>query len=667
MFKNKWLIFAVAITILSGCQSTSNKGKKEFDISQQLMASQKYSEAVSYLELAIQKEPKNEQYKAILSNAKQKATSQIINEINQVLTSQPLNKSNIDLSKSLLMKAKKIDAQNSLYSQSESLISSNEAKLLSQVKTLHQNVKSNINNNEWVKANFTIKKLTKLYPNYEDSSLLIQKIKIQGSRFYFNKATDAFVKDDFKHVLENARKAITINPTNKKAKQLIENTNKKNNKEYFIKLAEQAKEQLNWEQAYNSCEKVLSYERVNPFCIDLKQIAKTQWSDSLISQSRQFMTQGYLAKSVDKLKQAQDINSGYEDNKLTALRASLSQKIDNTATELAEQRKYGSSWYLLRLITQFNPDYEDLFKKTKIVEDAIVERVKKSIAVFDFKSPSYNADSGVLVANNLISNLFNSASKDINILERENLKSILEEMKLGQIGVVSESTAQEMGRIYGIDIAIMGSVLLYKVDATNSKSSKTVRYKVGEEISDNIDYLNWKAMNPNPKKEDLRSAPKAKILTPKYEEKEYDVQHMKKVGFIQLSFRIVDVATGANTRVETIERKKIVEDQSNEGIKDANVKFNPLEIPTDTELLQLMATEVVEELSREVLKPLRNLEKKYFEKGEEFLLKRKENINAIEQFVDAVFDEKLKASVGSPITSQSNKYLQSIIENHRFN
>jgi len=667
MFKNKWLILTVVITILLGCQSTSNKGKKEFDISQQLIASQKYSEAVSYLELAIQKEPKNEQYKSVLVDVKQKAITQLINELNNVLTSQPLNKSNLDLAKSLLMKAKKISSQHSMYAQSQSLISSNESKLVSQVKKLHQNAKSNIANNEWVKANFAIKKLSKLYPNYEDSSLLKQKIMIQGSRYYFNKATDAFVKDDFKVVLENARKSITVNPNNKKAKQLIENTNKKNNKEYFIKLAEQAKEQLNWQQAYNSCEKVLSYERINPFCIDLKQVAKTQWSESLISESRQFMTQGYLAKSVGKLKQAQEISSGYEDNKLTALKSALSERIDNTATELAEQRKYGSSWYLLRLINEFNPDYEDLFKKTKTVEDSIVERVKKSIAVFDFKSPSYSTDSGVLVANNLISNLFNSASKDINILERENLKSILEEMKLGQIGVVSESTAQEMGRIYGIDIAIMGSVLLYKVDATDSRSSETVRYKVGEEISDNIDYLNWKAMNPNPKKEDLRSAPKAKILTPKYEEKEYDVQHMKKVGFIQLSFRIVDVATGANTRVETIERKKIVEDQSNAGIKDANVKFDPLEIPTDTELLQSMATEVVEELSREVLKPLRNLEKKYFEKGEEFLLKRKENINAIEQFVDAVFDEKLKASVGSPITSQSNKYLQSIIENHRFN
>ena len=69
MFKNKWLIFTVAITILIGCQSTSNKGKKEFDISQQLMASQKYSEAVSYLELAIQKEPKKPRVKRNVANS----------------------------------------------------------------------------------------------------------------------------------------------------------------------------------------------------------------------------------------------------------------------------------------------------------------------------------------------------------------------------------------------------------------------------------------------------------------------------------------------------------------------------------------------------------------------------------------------------------------------
>ena len=173
-------------------------------------------------------------------------------------------------------------------------------------------------------------------------------------------------------------------------------------------------------------------------------------------------------------------------------------------------------------------------------------------------------------------------------------------------------------------------------------------------------------MNPKPSKDELRSAPPAKIMVPKYEEKEYKVTNMKKVGFFQLSFKIVDFATGANKRVETIKRQKVVEDSSNEGIKDANVIFDPLEISTDTELLQHMASEVVEELSRGVLQPLRNLEKKYFEDGEGLYLRRKENLNAVEQFVNAIFDEKLKSVVNSPITTQANKYLETIINEHAF-
>merc|ERR1711879_1006757 len=112
---------------------------------------------------------------------------------------------------------------------------------------------------------------------------------------------------------------------------------------------------------------------------------------------------------------------------------------------------------------------------------------------------------GGLIAGKLISNLFNNATKDINILE---------EMKLGQIGVVSEDTAKEMGRLYGIDVAIMGSVLLFKVDETKSERAETVRYQVGQESQDNIDFLSWKALNPNPDKNDLKEAPQAKIMVP---------------------------------------------------------------------------------------------------------------------------------------------------------
>jgi len=300
------------------------------------------------------------------------------------------------------------------------------------------------------------------------------------------------------------------------------------------------------------------------------------------------------------------------------------------------------------------------------MEDKIKARVKKSIAVFDFNSPSDNADAGVIVANNLITYLFKNASGDIKILERENLKSILEEMKLGQIGVVSANSAKEMGRVYGIDVAIMGSVLLFKVDATSGEGTKTVRYQVGTKITDNIEYLNWVARNPKPTPEQLAAAPPAKIMQPEIAEKDYRVSNHKKIGFVQLSFRIVDVATGENIQVKTIERKEVAEDESSAGLAEANVKFDPLEMPTDTELLQKMTDQVVAELGKEALQPLQNLEQTYFKKGENFL-RRRDTLSAAENFVNAIFDEKLKRVEGSPLTRSALDNLYDIFLQHRLN
>ncbi|MBL4940236.1 MAG: hypothetical protein JKY81_01085 [Colwellia sp.] len=668
MLNKKVLIMSMALSILSACGSTTKKenNNKEFDISQQLMASHKYTEAVAYLERAVNKSPQNKQYQAMLAEARQKSVTQLVSKINKTLTTESLTKATIDKANLLLSKAKTILSQHASYMDIEDKITTKQNSLQTKVKALYKNTQQNMASQEWIKAKFSIKKLIKIFPNYEDTAQLTQKIKIAGGRFYLNQAQDAYKSNDFFKTLEFSRKALTINSQNKKAKELIALTNKKNNKEYFIGIAQAAVPKRDWSTVYNSCTTALHYDAKNVFCLEQLIKAKSNWTAALLSQSRKLMNQGYYGKSVATYKQAVVVNDAGKNNSLVALKTSLSEKIDGKAEELTERGKFGSAWSLLTMINEFNPNYVDLFQKIKELEDAITVRIRKQIAVFDFKSPSYSKDAGILVANNLIANLFNSASKDIIILERENLKSILEEMKLGQIGVVSESSAQEMGRLYGIDMAIMGSVLLYKVDSSESISSKTVRYSVGEEISDNIEYLNWQAVNPRASKKELKQAPPAKIMVPKFEEKEYVVKNVKKVGFFQLSFRIVDFATGTNTRVETIERKKVAEDNANEGIKDANVIFDPLTIPTDTELLQQMTTEVVEELSREVLQPLRNLEKKYFEQGETLFLRRKENLNAVESFVNAIFDEKLKSIVNSPITVQSNKYLQTIMNNHSF-
>lgn len=98
-----------------------------------------------------------------------------------------------------------------------------------------------------------------------------------------------------------------------------------------------------------------------------------------------------------------------------------------------------------------------------------------------------------------------------------------------------------------------------------------------------------------------------------YVEKEYIVMKVKKVGFIEIFYCIVDVFIGQNVSVDIICLCLVKEDEGNDGVKDVNVFYDLLEIVIDIEMLQLMVDQVVEDLLCKVLQLLCNCEVGYFE------------------------------------------------------
>ncbi len=147
-------------------------------------------------------------------------------------------------------------------------------------------------------------------------------------------------------------------------------------------------------------------------------------------------------------------------------------------------------------------------------------------------------------------------------------------------------------------------------------------------------------------------------------EKEYKVSIHKKVSFVTVTFRIVDVKTGENILVDTIPRTKIAKDETSAGVKIAGIKFDPLEILTDTQLLQELTDEVVVELGREGLSPLKNLAKTYFNEGEK-QLRRRDKLKAAESFTNSLFNEKVKMIQESPITRKAGEYLENIFRYYK--
>jgi len=648
--------------ILYACAAT---GKKQYDIGMQLSQAGQEKEAIAYLEQAIAKEPQNQQYQQALADMKERIVNKYVSAASQALESQtPLRIAALNEAKEEFAKAREIYPSHPRVVNFQKTLDHQEQVFLAEVKALYTEAKSYIEAQEWTQAYFNLQQVQSRFPNYEDSFQYLTQAVDNGTQAYYEAAKAGFDDDDIKGAKDYLRKALAINGDHQASRELMVQVIERDNKSYFIQKAKKQIQARKWDRAIVAYKHAMEYDPDDRSLITLASQVEARAADFYIKKARNRMENGWLFQAYESYALASRYSGNAPPYELNTLRDDLCSWTNHAAEERKADGHYGSAWYGYKRIESISPDYPNIFFLTQAMEDKITKRIKKSVAVFDFSSPSDYSDAGVIVANNLITFLFKTASGDVKILERENLKSILEEMKLGQIGVVSANSAKEMGRVYGIDLAIMGSVLLYKVDSSSSEGTQTVRYRTGTKIEDNIEYLNWLAKHPKPSRQELEKAPPAKVTTPQYAEKDYIVSKHKKIGFVQISFRIVDVATGENIQVKTIERKTVVVDVGSAGVPEAGVKFDPVEIPSDTELLQAMTVEVVAELGREALRPLQNLEKTYFEQGEQHL-RRRDNLRATENFVDSIFDEKLKMIQASPVSQISAEHLDTIFLNYQ--
>ena len=87
-----------------------------------------------------------------------------------------------------------------------------------------------------------------------------------------------------------------------------------------------------------------------------------------------------------------------------------------------------------------------------------------------------------------------------------------------------------------------------------------------------------------------------------------------------------------------------------------------MELPTESQLLEQVSAEVVRNLALVVLQPFQTLQSTYFEEGET-LRHRRRHEEAIEKYVDAIYDERIKG-IESPISKKSMEVVDQLISEH---
>jgi len=618
--------------------------------------------AIAFYKDALDQEPKNKTYQEALTKAQQEAAKKYYQRaVNNWSNAAVKDYQAVATTMAHLDKAMALDPQNPDVLELHRQLKAKKQELTQQAKTSYAAGVTALNNEQWLKAVTNFRKVNEIYPNYEDTEDKLARATVAGSEEYYKEGIAAVQREDWKGALDAFGKVMVIDSTYKNTHLLIEEVKKNDNPQYFLGRAAEMASANEWDRAITFYETALSYLPGDLNIQTELTKAKLRAGRYYFGIANQHAKENRLYRANKEYQKAVKYSPSVRNSFFykEALE-SYSKKVLERASRYAEKGKLGNSlaWYWQ--LTEINPQYPELFYKIQETEDAIKGRLKRAIAIFDFASPSYNPDAGTNASSNLITYLFNNSSGDIRILERQDLQSILKEMNLEQAGIVGDmEAARRVGRMTGIDIFIMGNVLLYKTEKDETKGSKIAKIKTGTKVQENPEYLIWKAKHPKPTQEQLAAAPPAVVEVPEYHYENYTVGRNKMRAAVHIYYKIIDAKKGEIIATDTLKRNVEVTDEWNDGIPEANIPFNPLELPTESQILEQVTAEVVRDLALVVLKPFQSLQTTYFDEAE-ILKQRRRYEEAIEKYIDSIYDERIKG-IESPISKKSTEVIDQLI------
>ena len=114
-----------------------------------------------------------------------------------------------------------------------------------------------------------------------------------------------------------------------------------------------------------------------------------------------------------------------------------------------------------------------------IIQPSFAESMRVAVVEFSEKGSADIPDAGAIAAEWMISSLGKLNKYDL--VERVLLKKILEEQKLGQSGLIDSKTATKIGKLYGVNAIVSGSVMTW--GGISSISARLINTEDGSIIS----------------------------------------------------------------------------------------------------------------------------------------------------------------------------------------
>lgn len=220
------------------------------------------------------------------------------------------------------------------------------------------------------------------------------------------------------------------------------------------------------------------------------------------------------------------------------------------------------------------------------------------------------------------------------------------------MSATTSDVERDLAELESADYLIEGDLLSAEVESVVKSTRSTERVITGEQAVSNPAHEAW-VKEKGRRKADHPDAPPKTIMQPVQEDITLTIEEHQKDGVVGVTYRIIDTRTAEHIHSESISKSMRVSDMASEGIRlgDYVREAKLAELPSDREIYNQLADQVVEDMAADLVSFLANPDGDYFENCK-LLMAEGQNVDAAEYCAKAAVLRDYRLQDNSEIIDQ---------------
>jgi hypothetical protein len=263
---------------------------------------------------------------------------------------------------------------------------------------------------------------------------------------------------------------------------------------------------------------------------------------------------------------------------------------------------------------ELDPQAPGLFEAHRDARDAELAKLQTYVAVPTFGAPSDRPDSGARLSDALMNHLFDVLPLGVHLIERDEIDGLIGERR----------SFAEIGDLLNVDLIVAGNVSLLRVERQERKQPAVARVKVGTRREPNPAYD--EAVRRGVQGDAL---PPRTVEVPITESVRYETGAVTAKGFAEVSLRIFDSNRGAIVDADQFSARYEKTDEFRDAVAGSDVAGDPLELPTETEILESLRDELVTRITDRILQHFGRRQHDFVEQVRDRLARRERELAVV--------------------------------------